>query len=69
MANLISRVLLSKKKVEALSGIVAAFVLTSTGHDLTEPFSQVVVGFFGLLVVVQAALDWKWGSHSDGTGA
>lgn len=68
MLDFISRLLFSRKKVEALTGIAAAFILQATGHDLAEPLSQVVVGFFGLLVTAQTILDARWGAPSDGSG-
>lgn len=68
MLNLISRLLFSRKKIEALSGIAAAFILQASGHDLTQPIAQVTVGFFGLLVIAQTVLDARWGSASDGSG-
>ncbi len=57
---------------KVIMGVVAAIgnaVATSMGYDVTEGVLLVGNGIFGLLITIQGALDFKWGSKSDGTGA
>jgi len=66
--DVVNRLLGSQKlwivAVTAVGNVVAA----SFGVDVTEPAMMVADTAFGLLLLIQGVLDYKWGSVSDGTG-
>lgn len=65
----IKRILAGKKATYVEMSIIVNSIATMTGIDLMDPMMLLLNSGFGLLVVIQGILDFKWGSSSDKTGS
>ncbi len=65
----VARILAGKKAAYAELAVIANSLAALTGVDLTDPLMLVLDSAFGLLLVIQGILDFKWGSSSDKTGS
>lgn len=65
--NVLGRIISSKKVILALVGSLLAAAISIGMPDVSDVVIQGVEAIFGVLIVVQGALDYKHGSPSDGT--
>jgi len=69
MREAIRRILSSQKAIYAMIPVLANTVAGLAGVDPTQPLLLTLDAVFALLLLVQFALDMRWGSPSDGSGA
>jgi len=65
--NVVMRILKSKKAAYALIPMVVNLVVSLGGGDPTAMIMMAMNSFFGALLLIQGALDFRFGSPSDGT--
>jgi len=66
--KLIKRLLNSKKSIYALIPVLANLLGDVAGFDITSHAMIIFDSGFGMLLISQTLLDFKWGSPSDRTG-
>ena len=65
--EVLSRIVSSQKVIVGVIAAISNAVASTMGYEVTEGVMLVANGIFGLLITIQGALDYKWGSKSDGT--
>ena len=69
MREAIRRILSSQKAIYAMIPVLANTVAGLAGVDPTQPILLTLDAVFALLLLAQFALDMRWGSPSDKSGA